>query len=156
MEWPSGAYSHAQHAPCFRFRPHVANTALTPLPCPVTLLSLPPQEKDEDRARDLSELLYETALITSGFQVDSPKDYASKVFTLMKIALGYDILSEAEAAMEAAQQAQQAAAAAAPKVEVHSPEVEVQVPRAEAPKAASQPSATPVDAEIVSDDPWKK
>lgn len=47
-------------------------------------------EKDEARAGDLSELLYETALITSGFQVDSPKDYASKVFTLMKIALGQD------------------------------------------------------------------
>eukprot|EP00197_Chlamydomonas_leiostraca_P015628 CAMPEP_0202868906 /NCGR_PEP_ID=MMETSP1391-20130828/11327_1 /ASSEMBLY_ACC=CAM_ASM_000867 /TAXON_ID=1034604 /ORGANISM="Chlamydomonas leiostraca, Strain SAG 11-49" /LENGTH=770 /DNA_ID=CAMNT_0049549131 /DNA_START=140 /DNA_END=2452 /DNA_ORIENTATION=+ len=47
-------------------------------------------EKDEDRARDLSELLFETSLITSGFQVDSPKDYASKVFTLMKIALGQD------------------------------------------------------------------
>lgn len=51
-----------------------------------TLLS----EKDEDRARDLAELLYETSLITSGFQVDSPKDYASKVFTLMRIALGQD------------------------------------------------------------------
>lgn len=152
----SHAYSHAHTAQTVS-PPLVANTVLTPLPCSLPLLSLPQQEKDEDRARDLSELLYETALITSGFQVDSPKDYASKVFTLMKIALGYDILSEAEAAMEAAQQAQQAAAAAAaPKVEVHAPEVEVQVPRAEAPRAASQPSATPVDAEIVSDDPWKK
>lgn len=49
---------------------------------------------DKERAADLSELLYETALLTSGFQVDSPKDYAGKVFTLMKIALGYDISEE--------------------------------------------------------------
>ncbi|KAG2453711.1 hypothetical protein HYH02_001923 [Chlamydomonas schloesseri] len=97
------------------------------------------KEKDEDRARDLSELLYETALITSGFQVDSPKDYASKVFTLMKIALGYDILSEAEE--------QAAAAAAAPKAEAAAPKAEAAVPKVE---------ATPVDAEVVSDDPWKK
>nr|QBY35568.1 heat shock protein 90C [Dunaliella salina] len=47
-------------------------------------------EKDEERAKDLAELLYETSLITSGFQVDSPKDYASKVFTLINIALGLD------------------------------------------------------------------
>ncbi|KXZ47453.1 hypothetical protein GPECTOR_35g891 [Gonium pectorale] len=100
------------------------------------------QEKDEERARDLSELLYETALITSGFQVDSPKDYASKVFTLMKIALGYDILEEAE----------EAAAAAAPAAAAAEPQ-------AAAPKAAAAPKgpvATPVDAEIVTDDPWKQ
>ncbi|GFR43638.1 hypothetical protein Agub_g4739 [Astrephomene gubernaculifera] len=94
-----------------------------------TLLS----EKDEERAADLAELLYETALITSGFQVDSPKDYAAKVFTLMKIALGYDILEEAQ------EQQQQAPAAEA------------------APKQAAKPvAATPVEAEVVSEDPWKQ
>ncbi len=61
-------------------------------------------EKDEDRARDLSELLFETSLLTSGFAVESPRDYASKVFTLMKIALGYDI-------SEPSQQQQQQATA---------------------------------------------
>ncbi|GLI58754.1 hypothetical protein VaNZ11_000511 [Volvox africanus] len=100
------------------------------------------QEKDEDRARDLAELLYETSLITSGFQVDSPKDYASKVFTLMKIALGYDILSEAEA-----QQAQA----------VSTPTVTPVTAAAAATSAPTRPTATPVDAEVVSeDDPWKK
>ena len=48
------------------------------------------EERDEERARDLAVLLFETSLLTSGFQVDSPRDYAGKVFTLMKIALGYD------------------------------------------------------------------
>jgi heat shock protein beta len=28
--------------------------------------------------------------------VDSPKEYASKVYTLMKIALGYDVMPEEE------------------------------------------------------------
>ena len=44
--------------------------------------------KDTARATDLAELLYETALLTSGFQLESPKEYASKVYTLIKVALG--------------------------------------------------------------------
>lgn len=54
------------------------------------------EDKDEARAADLAELLYETALITSGFQVESPKDYAAKVFTLMRIAMGYEGEEEPE------------------------------------------------------------
>jgi heat shock protein beta len=88
------------------------------------------QEKDEDRAKDLSELLYETALLTSGFQVDSPREYATKVFTLMKIALGYD----ATAAPEPSASSSSAAAA---------------------PSTPAQPAVQKVEAEIVSDDPWK-
>jgi len=45
-------------------------------------------EGDEARARDCAELLYETSLLTSGFALDNPRDYANKVFTLMKLALG--------------------------------------------------------------------
>ncbi|GBF91161.1 ATP-dependent molecular chaperone [Raphidocelis subcapitata] len=48
-------------------------------------------EGDKARASDLSELLYETSLLTSGFALDAPRDYASKVFTLMKIAIGGDL-----------------------------------------------------------------
>eukprot|EP00798_Chlamydomonas_sp_ICE-L_P025057 gene25057-10708_t len=43
---------------------------------------------EKERASDLAELLFETALITSGFPVEKPKEYAAKVFTLMKMALG--------------------------------------------------------------------
>lgn len=48
------------------------------------------KEGDEARARDCAELLYETSLLTSGFALEQPRDYANKVFTLMKLALGAD------------------------------------------------------------------
>jgi heat shock protein 90kDa beta len=48
------------------------------------------KEGDEARARDCAELLYETSLLTSGFALENPRDYANKVFTLMKLALGAD------------------------------------------------------------------
>ncbi|MEW5299518.1 MAG: hypothetical protein WDW36_002529 [Sanguina aurantia] len=93
------------------------------------------EEKDFDRARDLSELLYETALLTSGFQLESPRDYAAKVFTLMKIALGYE--GEEEGEEEGAQA------------------------EGEQPKSGSSSSsasvAQAVEAEVVSEgDPWGK
>ena len=59
-------------------------------------------EDDKERARDLADLLYETSLLTSGFNLEQPKDYASKVYTLMKIALGYDIAEEEPAPAPAA------------------------------------------------------
>ncbi|KAG1673024.1 hypothetical protein FOA52_005954 [Chlamydomonas sp. UWO 241] len=54
-------------------------------------------ENDEDRARDLAEILYDTSLLTSGFAVESPRDYAARVFTMMKIVLGYEITEPAAA-----------------------------------------------------------
>lgn len=38
-------------------------------------------------AREIVNLMYDTALLTSGFDVDSPKDYASKVYDMMGMAL---------------------------------------------------------------------
>eukprot|EP00798_Chlamydomonas_sp_ICE-L_P023848 gene23848-9404_t len=83
-------------------------------------------ENDTDRAADLGVLLYETALGTSGFQVDNPKDYASKVFTLMKIALGYDGAEPSAPAAPAAEPAAPSSEPSAPKLE--SVEAEVMDP----------------------------
>eukprot|EP00191_Tetraselmis_sp_GSL018_P001546 CAMPEP_0177601648 /NCGR_PEP_ID=MMETSP0419_2-20121207/14390_1 /TAXON_ID=582737 /ORGANISM="Tetraselmis sp., Strain GSL018" /LENGTH=784 /DNA_ID=CAMNT_0019094965 /DNA_START=91 /DNA_END=2442 /DNA_ORIENTATION=+ len=40
-------------------------------------------DKDSVVGKDMVQLLYETALITSGFQVDSPKSYADRVYEMM-------------------------------------------------------------------------
>lgn len=52
-------------------------------------------------------------------QVDSPRDYASKVFTLMKIALGFDISEEGqqEQAQAASSSEPSSSSAAPPTVE---------------------------------------
>ncbi len=95
-------------------------------------------EGDKERARDLSELLYETALLTSGFSLASPRDYASKVFTLMKIALGYDLSAEA----------QEAPAAAGSSSSVSSGSSE---------SNSGEPKLETVEAEVMSEgDPWSK
>jgi hypothetical protein len=77
-------------------------------------------EGDKARAADLSELLYETSLLTSGFSLDAPRDYASKVFTLMKIALGGDLMG---AGGSGGSSGNAAAEAAAPKAEAVEAEV---------------------------------
>jgi hypothetical protein len=77
------------------------------------LLQVLLDEEDKERARDLAELLYETSLLTSGFTLEQPKDYASKVYTLMKIALGYDLAADEEAAAAPAAAPAAPAAAAA-------------------------------------------
>lgn len=64
------------------------------------------EEKDEERAADIAELLYETCMLTSGFTLESPREYADKVYLLMRAVLGFDVGGEEE---------QQAPAAAAEK-----------------------------------------
>lgn len=103
-------------------------------------------EDDKERAADLAELLYETSLLTSGFALDQPKDYASKVYTLMKIALGVDLEDEPEqqpaAAATAAASSSGAAAAAASSSK----------------PSSSEPKVESVEADVVVEgkggDPW--
>jgi hypothetical protein len=109
-------------------------------------------EDDKERARDLAELLYETSLLTSGFALEQPKDYASKVYTLMKIALGYDLAEEELAAAPAAAAAAPAAAAAAAAAAADSSSSEQQ--------QQQQPQVQAVEADVVVEgkggDPWGK
>jgi hypothetical protein len=113
-------------------------------------------EDDKERAADLAELLYETSLLTSGFALDQPKDYASKVYTLMKIALGYDLGEEPEqqqpAPAAAAASSSDSSAAAAASSSSSSPK--------DSSSSSSGPKVEAVEADVVVEgkggDPWGK
>jgi Hsp90 protein len=47
-------------------------------------------DSSSDRAKEITNLMYETALLTSGFDVEAPKDYAAKVYGMMGLALSQD------------------------------------------------------------------
>lgn len=133
-------------------------SALLCLPLTLTVPSYTLQvlldEDDKERAADLAELLYETSLLTSGFALDQPKDYASKVYTLMKIALGYDLGEEPEqqpaAAAAAAASSSDSSAAAAASSSSSSPKD----------SSSSGPKVEAVEADVVVEgkggDPWGK
>jgi hypothetical protein len=112
-------------------------------------------EDDKERAADLAELLYETSLLTSGFALEQPKDYASKVYTLMKIALGYDLAEEPEQ-----QPAPAAAAASSADSSSAATAAAASSPSSSEAKASSEPKVEAVEADVVVEgkggDPWGK
>lgn len=140
---------------CFSTLPACLLSSHPPLP-PLTLSSqVLLDEDDKERAADLAELLYETSLLTSGFALDQPKDYASKVYTLMKIALGYDLGEEPEqqpapAAPSPAASSSDSSAAAAAGSSSSSPSS----------SGSSGPKVEAVEADVVVEgkggDPWGK
>jgi Hsp90 protein len=82
--------------------------------------------QDTDRAADLTDLLYETAMLTSGFAIESPKEYADKVFMLMQAALGYGLEEEDDdAATSTSKPSEQkdSSSSSKPRREVVEPEV---------------------------------
>ena len=44
-------------------------------------------DKSNSSAKEIANLMYDTALLTSGFDVQSPKEYATKVYGMMGMAL---------------------------------------------------------------------
>mmetsp|Transcript_23842 Transcript_23842/g.61219 ORF Transcript_23842/g.61219 Transcript_23842/m.61219 type:complete len:430 (+) Transcript_23842:1-1290(+) len=61
-----------------------------------TLKARMEDDPDEDSTKDMAQLMYETALLESGFQVAEPQAFADMVHRVLKSQMGLDPNAEAE------------------------------------------------------------
>ena len=59
-------------------------------------------DKNDKSVKDLVMLLYETALLASGFGLEDPQIHAGRIYRMVKLGLGLDEDCDAEAAEEVA------------------------------------------------------
>jgi len=80
------------------------------------------QNEDDPDAKVIAEVLFDTAALNSGFSIDDPSDFATRIHRMMKLSLNLDadvepVDDDAAAAADADAPVDDAAAAAADEVE---------------------------------------